>query len=263
MFSEALPPLSSGHHGTVLTRRLRSAIPEVNVDHQKQVFLDLEGDRYFQRNKEALDAGRGGQDLALYEKYMERGARVLEIGCANGRNLEYFVRSRGIAASGIDPSELAVQQGRTRAPYLELSVGTADALPYPDAHFDFVLFGFCLYLVDRPLLSKVVSEADRVLRDSGYMGITDFDVSTPLRRPYQHCKGLHSYKYDYSRLFLAFPHFSLVEKLAFSHTATRFTPEVQERLSAVLLFKDHAQAYVTIEQDVLQAARSGECVPGN
>ena len=257
MFSSVHGLASKVRHGIVLTRVLLLAVSEVNVDHQKQVFLDLEGDRYFQRNKEALDGGRGGQDLALYEKYMERGSRVLEIGCANGSNLEYFVRSRGIAASGIDPSELAIQQGRTRAPYLDLCVGTADALPYPDAHFDFVLFGFCLYLVDRPLLSKVVSEADRVLRDSGFMGITDFDVSTPLRRPYQHFKGIHSYKYDYSRLFLAFPHFSLVEKLAFSHAAARFTPEVQERLSAVLLFKDHAHAYVSIEQDILQNAHVG------
>jgi adenylyltransferase/sulfurtransferase len=41
---------------------------------------------------------------------------------------------------------------------------------------DLVLFGFCLYLVDRKLISRVVAEADRVLKDTGFLGIVDFDV---------------------------------------------------------------------------------------
>lgn len=33
--------------------------------------------------------------------------------------------------------------------HLDLRVGTADKLDFPDQSLDFILFGFCLYLVDQ------------------------------------------------------------------------------------------------------------------
>ena len=61
-----------------------------------------------------------------------------------------------IEGHGIEPSQQAVQAGREAFPALHLRQGTADALPYGDGEMDVVWFGFCLYLVDRPLLMRAV-----------------------------------------------------------------------------------------------------------
>lgn len=202
---------------------------------QKAVFLHGEGDSYFRRNRKK---SRGlAHGYKIYKKFIRPGARILEIGCGTGRNLAYFNNLRKCECFGVEPSRLAVDEGKRRYPFLDLCVGASDKLNFPNAFFDFVLFGFCLYLVDRPLLKKTVAEADRVLKKGAYLGITDFDVKNPVRRPYKHHKGVYSYKMEYWRLFDAFPGYALVEKSAFSHSGDSFVEDVQERLSSVVLFK--------------------------
>ena len=70
-----------------------------------------------------------------------------------------------------------------------------------------------MYLIDRSLLMKAVSEADRVLKDNGFLVITDFDPIYPFKNKYLDMDQIHSYKADYSKLFLANPSYSLVEKV--------------------------------------------------
>ena len=124
-----------------------------------------------------------------------------------------------------------------------LRTGTADELPYDDASFDVVWFGFCLYLVDRTLLMRTVSEADRVLRDGGVLAIVDFEPEAPCARPYSHRPGLLSYKMDHSRLFLANPAYVLAEKHATSHTTGRWEHDPQERVALTICRKDLEHAY--------------------
>ncbi len=114
---------------------------------------------------------------------------------------------------------------------MALQKGTADALPYIDGQFDMVLFGFCLYLVDRSLLFRVAHEADRVLKKDGTLAIIDFDPPQPMVRPYHHCPGIYSYKQDYSQLFLASGKYTLAEKLPGSHADSCWHPDGGERIA--------------------------------
>lgn len=203
---------------------------------QKTAFLCGEGDGYFLRNRRQQ---RGlSKGYKIYLKYLRPGAKVLEIGCSNGHNLDTFCRRRQCEGYGIEPSSEAVLEGRSKCPNLNLHVGTADDLPFKNGSFDMVIFGFCLYLVDRALLKKTVSEADRVLKKGGYLGITDFDVKKPMSRLYTHCPGVRSYKMEYWKLFDAMPGYALVEKSAFSHNGGHFVEDAQERLSSVVLYKE-------------------------
>ncbi len=214
---------------------------------QKEAFLNAEGDGYFLRNRaahERLERDGPHHSVAFFARHLDPGARVLEIGCAGGVNLEHLRRQSGARCHGLDPSREAIAQGRARFPELALEVGTADALPHADASMDFVLFGFCLYLVDRALLFRAVAEADRVLRDGGMLGITDFDPPASRARPYRHCPGLLSYKMDYSRLFLANPAYVLVDKLGYALHGQRFTPDPAERVASWVLHKNLAAAYL-------------------
>ncbi|MFZ0260417.1 MAG: hypothetical protein WAL36_10665 [Pseudolabrys sp.] len=55
---------------------------------------------------------------------------------------------------------------------------TADDLSAfgPDT-IDLLIYGWCLYLCDREDLFKIVTEGDRILKDSGYLVVYDFHAA--------------------------------------------------------------------------------------
>ena len=94
----------------------------------------------------------------------------------------------------------------------DLEVATADALPFEDASFDVVVYGFCLYLCDRADLFRIAAECDRVLDGDGLVVVYDFHREQPHANPYAHAPGLFSYKMDHARLFTWNPAFEVVER---------------------------------------------------
>lgn len=215
---------------------------------QKTEFLSAEADAWYHRNKDHLSAQSPLRDAVSAALSAQLSARrdkpsVLEIGCGQGDNLAALADKIDIEAHGIEPSGSAVQAGRLAYPDFALRCGTADTLPYADRQFDVVWFGFCLYLVDRDLLSRCVAEADRVLKDGGVLCIVDFDPGTPCKRAYHHRPGLWSYKMDYSTLFLANPAYRLAEKISASHSSIQWHPDPQERVGVWICRKDQETAY--------------------
>ena len=92
---------------------------------------------------------------------------TLEIGIGQGRTLPFYPRN--IRLTGIDLSGVAVDLAERRARELGLDVTLrrcdAAALPYPDEHFDTVVF--CYALCTIPDDRAAVAEAVRVLRPGG------------------------------------------------------------------------------------------------
>lgn len=217
---------------------------------QRDIFLGGEGDAYFRRNEQSYSAQlAAGETLpqSVVRRYITAQSRILEIGCANGLNLERLRLATGCSCAGIDPSTSAIASGLKSFPALDLRRATAEALPFADSAFDAVWFGFCLYVTDRPLLVRAVAEADRVLKDKGYVVIVDFDPPHPVRRRYSHAEGVTTYKTDYSRMFLGFPQYSLVEKQSFSHASNQFEANGDERLAIHILYKDNSSGYSLID----------------
>ncbi len=122
---------------------------------------------------------------------------------------------------------------------VNLQQGTSDNLPYGDEMFDVVILGFCMFWVDRRYLMRTVSEADRVLKQNGYLIIIDFDTETPYKRDNTHNPDAWTYKMQYSALFLANPQYYLVEKKSFTHSQLFFCEDIQERISFNVLYKDN------------------------
>jgi ubiquinone/menaquinone biosynthesis C-methylase UbiE len=127
---------------------------------------------------------------------------------------------------------------------LHLHVGTANSLPFDSATFDFVFFGFCLYLVDRNEIFQAVAEADRVLKKGGFLAILDFDPGQQHKRIYRHKEGIYSYKTSHADFFTAGGQYYLVAKESFSHAGTQFTTDPDERLSLSILYKEE-DCYIT------------------
>ena len=183
------------------------------MESQKTIFLAAEGDAYFRRN---ADHNAHSHAATLQDPHYDpviralvdlKPHRILEIGASNGWRLDVARRLWDAHVSGIDPSVAAVTDGAARYPEVELVVGTADRLP--QAQFDCVIFGFCLYLCDRGDLFRIAAEADSLLAEGGYLVVYDFFPVTPHRNPYTHRPGVFTYKMDYAALWRWHPAYSI------------------------------------------------------
>jgi ubiquinone/menaquinone biosynthesis C-methylase UbiE len=161
--------------------------------------------------------------------------RLLEVGCGAGHRLGWLQHNLGLECHGIDPSAIAVAEAVQQG--VSAQTGTADSLPFADKAFDVVIFGFCLYLCDRDDLFRIAAEADRVLKNPGWLLIKDFFSATPVARPYHHKAGVQSYKMDYTTLFSWNPDYSVYSHRVAHHLGDVFTDDHQEWVATSVLRK--------------------------
>jgi ubiquinone/menaquinone biosynthesis C-methylase UbiE len=197
---------------------------------QKQIFLDSEGNSWLSRNQKVVDSRPLPQGdpllIELSNFNLPKGTKVLEIGCGHGRRLTWMRENLGFLCSGIEPSGEAVELAKSNG--INAYQGTADELPFSDSTFDLLIFGFCLYLCDRNDLFRIAQEADRVLKDPGWLIIHDFYSPTPCRRPYTHYPGLFSHKMDYRTLFTWHPSYTCLNHQVRHHENNLYTDNPQE-----------------------------------
>jgi SAM-dependent methyltransferase len=117
------------------------------------------------------EIGRAGVPLA--------GARALEVGCGSGYFLSRLLDYGVAHAAGIDLVEERIAVARERYPRLELVVGDATSLPWPDESFGLVTQFTCLSSVlDRDVRRAIAAEMWRVLAPGG--AVVSYDVRAPL-----------------------------------------------------------------------------------
>jgi len=129
--------------------------------------------------------GRTPDQVRLRRRFLrfvpiERGQRVLEIGCGTGvvlRDLMALVGARG-EVTGLDPSKTMLERARRLAHgvaggRLRLRHGVGNALPFARARFDVALAITVILHVADPL--QVVKELVRVTRPGGRVGLQDQD----------------------------------------------------------------------------------------
>ena len=211
---------------------------------QKDIFLAGEGNAWLTRNANALSKqSLPDSDPLLVELLnlkeqlapVQGGGRVLEVGCGSGVRLAWLQQNMGLECHGIDPSEIAVSQANSTN--IHAQIGTADQLPFADKSFDIVIFGFCLYLCDRDDLFKIAAEADRVLKNRGWLLIKDFYSPTALAKAYHHKAGVYSYKMDYKTLFTWNPDYSVYSNRVAHHADGGYTDDQQQWVATSVLRK--------------------------
>jgi ubiquinone/menaquinone biosynthesis C-methylase UbiE len=129
---------------------------------------DLETERIRRiYDRRSASARSNGRDAGCEWLCSKADGETLEIGIGRGRTLPFYPRN--IRLTGIELSGVAVGLAERRALELGLDVtlrqGDAASLPYPDEHFDTVVF--CYALCTIPDDRTAVSEAVRVLRPGG------------------------------------------------------------------------------------------------
>ncbi|MBV9382975.1 MAG: class I SAM-dependent methyltransferase [Streptosporangiaceae bacterium] len=110
------------------------------------------------------------------------GTDMLEIGPGPGAATEWLRHRVGrLAALELDPSAAARLAGRYAGSNVEVAVGDAAAMPYPDGSFDSVgTFTMLHHVPTRALQDRILAEALRVLRPGGTLVGSDSLPSTDL-----------------------------------------------------------------------------------
>jgi ubiquinone/menaquinone biosynthesis C-methylase UbiE len=100
------------------------------------------------------------------------GERVLDVACGSG-NAALVAARRYCDVSGVDFVPALLDRARQRAAAegtpVDFQVGDAQALPYPDAHFDVVLSVFGVMFA--PDQERAANELLRVCRPAGRIGL--------------------------------------------------------------------------------------------
>jgi SAM-dependent methyltransferase len=172
---------------------------------QLDAFLGGEANHYYARNRD-----KSAQDHPVVVAIISANLKpksILEIGCCDGRVLEILRTKLDCLVTGVEPSAEAVNVGRSRG--LNLFLGSATELPL--GTYDLIIFGFCLYLVDRTDLFKAIYLADDRLIDGGHIAIHDFHDG-PYARTYSHAPALQCYHMDNSALFTAHPGYTIIQR---------------------------------------------------
>jgi ubiquinone/menaquinone biosynthesis C-methylase UbiE len=94
---------------------------------------------------------------------------VLELGCGGGANLQFYDWGKVTQLSGIDPSPQLMERAHVELAKAGRSAyflpGIAEALPFPDNHFDTVVTTFTLCSVQDQ--TAALAETRRVLKPGG------------------------------------------------------------------------------------------------
>ncbi|HTM02096.1 MAG TPA: class I SAM-dependent methyltransferase [Vicinamibacterales bacterium] len=125
-----------------------------------------------------LGADRARRRL-IEQAELQRGHRVLEIGCGTGTLLVDAARVAPLALTGLDPDPNALERARRKAGAarlpLHLDRGFADALPYRDASFDRVFSCFMFHHLEAVgEKRRTLQEVRRVLKPGGRFQFLDF-----------------------------------------------------------------------------------------
>ncbi|KKU86817.1 MAG: hypothetical protein A2667_02680 [Candidatus Wildermuthbacteria bacterium RIFCSPHIGHO2_01_FULL_47_27] len=108
----------------------------------------------------------------LADDYLSVGDKVLDIGCGNGRLLEFLLK---ITAdyTGIDNSEKLIEVARKKYPAAKFQTADGLKLPFPDNYFDIIYSIAVLHHIpSKELRLRFCEEAKRVLRHGGLMILT-------------------------------------------------------------------------------------------
>jgi SAM-dependent methyltransferase len=174
---------------------------------QDRLFLEGEGDQWFDRNAIAIDDKATQFDWPTYliETIEDKSGikKIAELGCSNGWRLQQLQdKFPQIEFSGIDPSKAAIEDGQKKYPKINLQRGVLADIPLKE-EFDVVVIFFVLCWVDRYSLAKSIAEIDRLVKDGGLLIIGDFYPDFPYRRKYHHLPedNVFTYKQNYNAIF--------------------------------------------------------------
>jgi tellurite methyltransferase len=138
-------------------------------------------EKSYSSGDETATFGTPSAEVVELSATMDRGARVLDLGCGDGRHALYLAR-RGCNVTAIDISATGVNKltrlaGSGRLP---VRAELADMRDYViDGDYDLVIAHGCLHLVPRPEWMKLIPRMKNHTRPGGYNVVAVFTDALP------------------------------------------------------------------------------------
>jgi len=106
------------------------------------------------------------EDFSVFDKYLKDGYEILDIGCGNGRLLDYLSEKARIKYKGVDNNEKFIEIAKKKGSFFK--TGDFLALPYSNCEFDLVLsVAVFHHIPSRKLRFEALDEVSRVMKDGG------------------------------------------------------------------------------------------------
>jgi SAM-dependent methyltransferase len=109
--------------------------------------------------------------LKLFKKYVKPDSRVLDAGCAAGRDTNILFQN-GYTVTGIDLSTKLLAIAKRNYPSLPFFKRDVRSTQFDDASFDAVWSLAVLHHLDTDDIKKTLSETKRILKPNGYVLIS-------------------------------------------------------------------------------------------
>lgn len=167
-----------------------------------------EYDKWFDENKDVYKS-----EIMILRGLIPREGVGLEVGVGTGR----FATPLGIKM-GVEPAKAMADMARKRG--INVHEGRAEALPFDDDSFDFVLMMTTICFLENPL--HALEEAKRVLKPEGHIIIGIIDRDSPLGMSYERKKTTSKF-YKYANFHSADEVLNWLRSLNFGHIVTRQT----------------------------------------
>lgn len=113
----------------------------------------------------------GAEDKAELEKFkslLRPGDKVLDVGCAAGRDT-YILKSMGFDAVGSDLAEKLLDIARTTHPDIAFVLADMRQMPFDDHTFQGIWASAVLHHLPKPEMAKALAEFARLLTPGGIL----------------------------------------------------------------------------------------------
>lgn len=110
------------------------------------------------------------EERKAFAKRLGKGARLLDVGCAGGRDTEFFVK-QGFRVTGVDASKVFIRIAKRRVPTAKFSVMDIRKMPDSLNNFDAVWANAVLLHLQRKEVPKVLRNFSRILVPHGLLHI--------------------------------------------------------------------------------------------
>ena len=121
---------------------------------------------------------RPWSDFLSFERYIERGARVLDLGCGNGRLVD-FLTNYGVQYVGVDVSSGLIEEARRLHPKNQFTLSDMRTLPFPDASFDQIYAIASFHHLEKEIdREATLRELKRVLVPGGEIIMTNWNLQS-------------------------------------------------------------------------------------
>jgi len=117
------------------------------------------------------------RQLALQRLAIAPTTQILDLCCGSGQTTR-FLTQHSQHVTGLDASPRSVRRAQQNVPQAQFVEGWAEAMPFPDEHFDVVHTSVALHEMRPEQCWQIFQEVYRVLKPGGTFALIDFHQPT-------------------------------------------------------------------------------------